>query len=178
MYTVLIALQQVAPVLLTAKGNTAAATWQITLADVGSFLYFTMVQTSPEIPLLIWGSGPTPNNDWAHSSPHPKLHLDQFSHLAQFWAVSNRHVHRPVNIGRFSHLEQSAGRDPSQLITGRLQRRCLKTYFYFECLVHVFSALTLLVGWQEGHPACKKLSGEVLVWLSVWSEVQTCIWPS
>jgi len=41
-----------------------------------------------------------------------------------------------------------------------------------------FSALTLLVGWQEGHPACKKLSGGVLVWLSVWSEVQTCIWAS
>ena len=36
----------------------------------------------------------------------------------------------------------------------------------------------LLVGWQEGHPACKKLSGEVLAWLSVCSEVQTCIWPS
>jgi len=30
-----------------------------------------------------------------------------------------------------------------------------------------FSALTLLVGRQEGHPACKKLSGEVLAWLSV-----------
>ena len=41
-----------------------------------------------------------------------------------------------------------------------------------------FSALTLLVGWQEGHPACKKLSGGVLAWLSVWSQVQTCIWPS
>jgi len=26
-----------------------------------------------------------------------------------------------------------------------------------------FSALMLLVGQQEGHPACKKLSGEVLV---------------
>jgi len=38
-----------------------------------------------------------------------------------------------------------------------------------------FSALTLLVGQQEGHPACKKLSGEVLAWLFVWSEVQTCI---
>jgi len=25
-----------------------------------------------------------------------------------------------------------------------------------------FSALMLLVGWQEGHPACKKQSGEVL----------------
>jgi len=41
-----------------------------------------------------------------------------------------------------------------------------------------FSALTLLVGRQEGHQACKKLSGGVLVWLYVWSEVQTCIWPS
>jgi len=38
-----------------------------------------------------------------------------------------------------------------------------------------FTALTLLVGRQEGHPVCKKLSGWVLVWLSVWSEVQTCI---
>jgi len=37
-----------------------------------------------------------------------------------------------------------------------------------------FGALTLLVGRQEGHPACKKLSGEVLAWLSVWSKVQTC----
>ena len=41
-----------------------------------------------------------------------------------------------------------------------------------------FSALTLLVGRQEGHPACRKLSGEVLAWLSVWSEVLTCICPS
>ena len=28
-----------------------------------------------------------------------------------------------------------------------------------------FSALTLSVGWQEGHPACKKLSGGMLAWL-------------
>jgi len=27
----------------------------------------------------------------------------------------------------------------------------------------------LLVGRQEGHPACKKLSGGVLAWLSDWS---------
>ena len=38
-----------------------------------------------------------------------------------------------------------------------------------------FSASKLLVGQQEGHPSCKKLSGGVLAWLSVWSEVQTCI---
>ena len=30
------------------------------------------------------------------------------------------------------------------------------------------SALTLLVRQQEGHPTCKKLSGGVLAWLSVW----------
>jgi len=36
-------------------------------------------------------------------------------------------------------------------------------------------ALTLLVGRQEGHPACKKLSGGLLAWLSVWSKVQNCI---
>jgi len=41
-----------------------------------------------------------------------------------------------------------------------------------------FSASTLLVGRQEGHPACKNLSDGVLAWLSVWSEVQTCIRPS
>ena len=35
------------------------------------------------------------------------------------------------------------------------------------------------VGWSAGrHLACRKLSGEVLVQLSAWSEVQTCIWPS
>ena len=49
---------------------------------------------------------------------------------------------------------------------------------YWLVLLLAFSALTLLVGRQEGHPACKKLSGGVLAWLSVWSEVQTCIRPS
>ena len=35
------------------------------------------------------------------------------------------------------------------------------------------------VGWAAGrHPACKNWAVGVLAWLSVWSEVQTCIWPS
>ena len=46
----------------------------------------------------------------------------------------------------------------------------------YVCLA--LSALTLLVGRQEWYPSCRKLSGGVLAWLSVWSEVQTCIWPS
>jgi len=44
--------------------------------------------------------------------------------------------------------------------------------------VTAFSALTLLVWRQKGRPACKKLKGGVLAWLSVWSEVQTCMLPS
>ena len=36
--------------------------------------------------------------------------------------------------------------------------------------LYAFSALMLLVGRQEGHSACKKLSGEVLAWLSVTLE--------
>jgi len=45
-------------------------------------------------------------------------------------------------------------------------------------LTSAFSALTLLVGRQEGHPGCKELIGGVLAWLSVWSELQICIWTS
>ena len=50
-----------------------------------------------------------------------------------------------------------------------------KHLFYVR---YAFSALTLLVERQEGQLASKKLSGGVLAWLSVWSEGQTCIWPS
>jgi len=45
-------------------------------------------------------------------------------------------------------------------------------------IITFFSALMLLVGWQEGHPACKKRIGGMLAWLSIWSEVQICVWPS
>ena len=34
------------------------------------------------------------------------------------------------------------------------------------------------LGGRKGIRSVKKLSGEVLAWLSVWSEVQTCMWPS
>ena len=47
-----------------------------------------------------------------------------------------------------------------------------------QVLACAFSALTLLVGRQEGHLACEKLSGGVLAWLSVWSEVRTCTQPT
>ena len=47
----------------------------------------------------------------------------------------------------------------------------------FRLISHPFDysiiQLMLLVGRQEGHPACKKLSGGLLAWFSVWSEVLT-----
>jgi len=55
----------------------------------------------------------------------------------------------------------------------------INVYYYSseQRKFHAFNALTLLVGRQKGHLACKKLSGGVLAWLSVWSVVQSCIWP-
>ena len=38
--------------------------------------------------------------------------------------------------------------------------------FHLPSVLTAFSALTLLVGRQEGHLACKKLSGGMLAWLS------------
>jgi len=39
-------------------------------------------------------------------------------------------------------------------------------FFSSNYIEYSFSALMLLVGQQEGHPACKKLSGRMLAWLS------------
>ena len=72
-------------------------------------------------------------------------------------------------------------RHPTSVIfTTQLQFYHLHLYYRYSSSTMAFSALTLLVGQQEGHPACKKLSGEVLAWLFVWSDVQSqiCIWPS
>jgi len=41
-----------------------------------------------------------------------------------------------------------------------------------------FSAVTQLVGRQEGHLACNKLSGGVLVWLSVWVRCRLACGPA
>ena len=58
--------------------------------------------------------------------------------------------------------------------TTKLERSIMTWYVMHSA----FSASTQLTGRQEGYPASKKLNGGVLAWLSVCSEVQTCIWPS
>jgi len=62
-----------------------------------------------------------------------------------------------------NNLHLAPDRQPHQHLNGLY---CSVEFFL------AFSALMLLVGRHEEHPACKKLSDEVLVWLSVWSEVQ------
>ena len=83
---------------------------------------------------------------------------------------------RPA-LGRAPAQLQRTLRHPPRLIAATSQWRRQGAGEVSPLLVDAFSALTLLVGRQEGHPACKKSSGGVLAWLSVWSEVQTCIWP-
>ena len=56
--------------------------------------------------------------------------------------------------------------------TADAEHRAVKWPFGPLWAIHVtFSAVTLLVGRQEGHPVC-------VAWLSVCSEVQTCTQPS
>jgi len=74
-----------------------------------------------------------------------------------------------------THLEYTANWYCHSKVTVHLPST-VKTLF--TQAISAFSTLTLLVGRQERHLACKKLSGWVLAWLSVWSEVQTCIWLS
>ena len=103
---------------------------------------------------LFWWEGSTaPNPD-----PHPY-------HFKKYFYLQN-----PPRY-KFVHLP----------IKGSYNTPNIKIFFTISCWAFsafACSALTLLVGRQEEHPDCKKLSGGVLAWLSVCREVQTCQWPS
>jgi len=57
----------------------------------------------------------------------------------------------------------------------QLNKLCISQDSALPSVLVAFSALILLVGRQEGHPACKKLNGGILAWLYVWVKVQICI---
>jgi len=74
----------------------------------------------------------------------------------------------------FCHLQGTTGLAVAPSLGELSVRQCpawlSSPSFFFHCLFsYAFSALTLLAGQQEGHSACKKLSGGVLAWLSVWT---------
>ena len=58
------------------------------------------------------------------------------------------------------------------LIQFLLLHQCLQCFYLPPVLWRCW------LGGRKGIRPVKKLSGEVLAWLSVWSEVQTCVWPS
>ena len=107
------------------------------------------------------------------------------AHVSVFIQLSQHSVLRPTVITLPSspldlHSELTSARDSKAT-------RCAWIHSaWFDISVcnadiildSAFSALMLLVGRQEGHPACKKLSGVMLAWLCVWVKVQICIWPS
>jgi len=63
---------------------------------------------------------------------------------------------------------------------------CICVHRIIECLYHnniIWRGFPSVLwhcwlGGRKGIRPVKKLSGGVLTWLSVWSKVQTCIWPS
>ena len=90
--------------------------------------------------------------------------------LSKPMCCDKRAVHALLSVVQYLRQQQ---RQQSRFIL-HLLSVCI--YYTIYCTISIaFSALTLLVGCQEGHLACKKLSGGVLAWLSMWSEVQTCI---
>jgi len=66
--------------------------------------------------------------------------------------ISIHHFVSPIKIAQFCQILRQADKTSYLLV------------FFLQC--YSFSALTLLVGRQEGHPACKKPSGGMLAWLS------------
>ena len=110
---------------------------------------------------MLWLFAYGPADATAIPKPH---HL--VSHLNPDWFLPS-----PYSVLRRAVSEVGEGSVSIACVCGRVY--CRQTGRQ-----SAFSALTLLVGRQEGHPTCKKQSGGVLAWLSVWSEVQTCIWPS
>jgi len=67
-------------------------------------------------------------------------------------------------------------------VSGSLQQINLTIHqlslYYKNLISYRISALTLLVGRQEGHPACKKPSGGVLAWLSLWARCRFAYGPA
>jgi len=74
--------------------------------------------------------------------------------------------HLPLNIKSFLII---------WLIYCKRKRLSLSLNLLVNVEGFTVSAVTLLVGWQEVHPACIQTECWMLAWLSVWSEVQTYI---
>jgi len=94
--------------------------------------------------------------------------------LRYFWTLSGRIRRRLSADDRLCNVLLNISVHCLSVVPEDLCFTSVTSSFISFFITAWISALTLLVGRQKGHPACKKLSGEVLA----WSEVQTCICPS
>jgi len=78
--------------------------------------------------------------------------------------------YRPVDCSCWGIFkETSAVCSTSCILVYTAQSLTVSFFSSLGMVVTLFVIFPVLVGRQEGHPACKKLSGGVLAWLSVWS---------
>jgi len=139
------------------------------LVDASSCDTTRMISSSFSISRKISRLLPSDVTSNTHTMTRVHVHT---AHLSQ---------HSYVNCNNYYHHITTIRQDR---IIALLVSAMLFLFLLFVQLVYlaefliVFSALTL-VGCLKEHLACKKLSDEVLAWLSVWSEVQMiCIWSS
>ena len=73
----------------------------------------------------------------------------------EYWhqRTDERHGNSPEGNQELLVVKDEVGRFPGELAVSKSM----------ECDIFPFSGLTLLVGRQEGHPACKKLGVGLLV---------------
>jgi len=97
-----------------------------------------------------------------------ELFLCELRHALDVWIVRRQQRH---NVVRTSNVHDTLRYVREQQVQTLQHTRKYKQHTQrFMVIIQVnlpFSALTLLVGRQEGHPACKKLSGGMLAWLYV-----------
>jgi len=107
---------------------------------------------------------------------HRQWRSHELGSLATEWHTDTTHHNQQIMTLTSSALACSKPQSAFQFHSvNKCGQALIKVseYFLFRCSGFAFSALMLLVGQQEGHPAGKKLSGGVLAWLSVCSEVHT-----
>jgi len=105
----------------------------------------------------------------------------QPAHSPVCWTGSTSHWPMSRSISRYVH---SIWMNQITQVIASLPARHAVYIHTMHCIVYMCICLQCLqcfhtVGWAVGRASgLKKLSGRVLAWLSVWSTVQTCIWPS
>jgi len=89
------------------------------------------------------------------------------------------------NTSQLSQSHVSMTRIPYRHCLSSWPSLCWNKFVLFFCcfvIIHLFIIPSVLwhcwLGGRKGIRPVKKLSGGVLAWLSVWSDVQICIWPS